>query len=110
MSKFRDHFDAIETLEEIKALRGLNSYGKSNAIELQCAILKAVQNMISGPGPGELTFEENNYLVKKDKISAIKSVRGRLGMGMKEAKDFVEKYMLERGIGFRNDIGGVSFK
>jgi len=39
-------------------------------------------------------------LERRDPINAIKNVRARLGVGLKEAKDIVDRYRDENGIGF----------
>lgn len=61
-------------------------------------IAKALQNLVTGlvtqcvPDPtSALTPEEERLVVAGEKIAAIKLVRQRTGMGLKDAKDLVEQ-------------------
>lgn len=51
-----------------------------------------LQNVNSVNLNSDLTPEEQKMVLDRQKINAIKSVRSRLGLGLKEAKDMVDKW------------------
>lgn len=53
----------------------------------------------------ELDSNEHEFLRLKQKIPAIKAYRQRTGVGLKEAKDHIEKMMIKHGYGYERPVG-----
>lgn len=62
--------------------------------------LAAVTNLLLNDGVVKFTKQEIDYITTGQKINAIKSVRDRTGLGLKEAKDLVDAAVLrlEKGL------------
>ena len=59
-----------------------------------CSFLEAIQKRIENdPSVLNLSTSERVLLEKGDIISAIKSVRARTGLGLRDSKDICDKYI-----------------
>lgn len=57
-------------------------------------MVRKLANAFSGQTTAAIkfTYNEESHIKNGDKIDAIKLVRGRLGLGLKDAKDYVESH------------------
>lgn len=87
-----------------------NGYITSNT-PLMCKMNHSVIDVLltSAPISHEMLQCEKD-LAWYNKILAIKSVRGRTGLGLKEAKDIVDKFMLAEPAPVRPDYRSLFFK
>ena len=87
-----------QKIEAIKRYRERTGVGLKEAKDAVEAIQRG-QAVPSGPqGDGDLEDEVVSWLERGRKIEAIKRYRGRTGVGLKEAKDAVERMAERRGL------------
>lgn len=94
-----------EVIEILKGMTALELSELKKAIEevfdVTAAAPMAMGMMPAGAGGGEAapeekdTFEVKLKAIGDQKIQVIKAVRGLLGLGLKEAKEFVDKAVAE---------------
>ena len=93
-----------EVIEILKGMTALELADLKKAIEETFDVTAAAPMMggmmMAGDGGGEEEGEKDSFVVKltgigSKKIQVIKAVRGLLGLGLKEAKEFVDKAAAE---------------
>jgi ribosomal protein L7/L12 len=90
---------AISMLEEIKGMSVVQSQHtlRDNVIDTQKVFGQRLVDFLHLT-PDGLTPEEKELARQNNRIQAIKSVRTRMGWGLAESKELVEKWMRENGI------------
>ena len=83
-------------LEEIKGLSVIELFDLEKAIEEEFGVSAAAVAVSAGAGAGAAAAEQTEFTVMlksfgDSKMGVIKAVKDVLGMGLKEAKELVEK-------------------
>ena len=91
----------LNYLENLKGqfpdIKDLNLKVTELQVEFAAALVLLLSKNVKRLVSGVFTAEEEEALRNQDKVKAIKLVRGRTGMGLGEAKQFVENEAVKHG-------------
>ena len=96
---------SYQNVIDVVGREDFQNYGNIKQLLLQIAktnpqVVVDAHNSLNGSQPGVVTGEVIDYLLKGQKIMAIKQHRQDTGLGLKEAKDAIFD-LIDRDIGLR---------
>lgn len=92
---FKGLINGLETKEIVELLHLLAARFKRAKMFNYCDDLELMIEHLNKNSLHELTEEEKNYLRKGSVVSAVKSIRERLGLGLREAKAMADEWRKE---------------